>query len=261
MSIKKILILGIILSLLTIGAVSAYETTDQLVKIANDNGFTYHNNVTDLNDDFAQNFTKGSTYVMICYNDNEILSMAGFTHFENKTINNTKGIYAEMDGDYYFHFQHGDGVVYTRSNDESMIEKLAIGNSAGNSTANATATDNSTANATDNATADSTPITDKIEKILADNGYTDKQVDKDMNYDYAYEFKNGSSYVAISFNKDEKLSKDNFMDGFVDKTINNTKGIYNNNSGVYLFHYQHGKDIVYIRTNNESMIEKVALGN
>ena len=148
MSIKKILIIGIILSLLTICAVSASATNDttanatdnssgnssgiigDLEKVLADNGYNDKHNESDPSYDYMFNFTKGSDYVLLSYKKDTNLSISTFdsSKFHEKTINNTKGIYGEMDGDYFFHYQHGKDIVYTRATDEGMLEKLALGN-------------------------------------------------------------------------------------------------------------------------------------
>ena len=124
MSIKKILIIGIILSLLTIGVASASSYMDT-AKLIEQNGYT---NVTGP-DDVIQNYTKGSDYVIFSYLASGNLTLDNLQGgFEEKTINNTVGFYKENETGYYFNYNTADGAMLIRTTDGNLIEKIVVGN-------------------------------------------------------------------------------------------------------------------------------------
>lgn len=127
MSIRKILIIMIILSL-TITAVSAASGLDEIVRIAEANGYHCAESYVDKTGTNMLNFTKGSEKLFIAYANESTVLMDTSMGFEKKTINNTEGIYKKDSSGYYFDYNHGKDAVLIKATDKGMIEKLALGN-------------------------------------------------------------------------------------------------------------------------------------
>ena len=127
MSIKKILIIAVILSLLTIGAVSAFSAQSETNNLIKKNGYEaapcYATGV--------DNFTKGSDNILVGYVMNETLTLNMLEDgFEEKTINNTVGFYKQNSTGTYFHYNCGDDVILLMATDGGIIEKIVLGNEA-----------------------------------------------------------------------------------------------------------------------------------
>ena len=131
MSIKKILIIGIVLSLIAISVASAATIEDQIDKILTDEGYKVGDVAKNVSDfDFIKTYNKNSDEVLVGYEPGYTISLDDFEPgFEDKTIGNTQGIYKENSTGYYFHFNHGNDAILIKAPDKAIIEKLAtIGN-------------------------------------------------------------------------------------------------------------------------------------
>lgn len=129
MSIRKILIIMIILSL-TITAVSAASGLDEIVRIAEANGYHCAESYVDETGTNMLNFTKGSEKLFIAYANESTVLMDTSMGFEKKTINNTVGFYKQNSTGTYFHYNCGDDVILLMATDGGIIEKIVLGNEA-----------------------------------------------------------------------------------------------------------------------------------
>ena len=130
MSIKKILIIGIVLSLIAVSVASAATVEDQIDKILTDEGYKLEGSA-EHEGSFAKSYTKNGDEIIINYQKGYSISIDDFKSFsfEEKTIGNTQGIYKENSTDCCFYFNHGNDAFLIRAPDKAVIEKLAtIGN-------------------------------------------------------------------------------------------------------------------------------------
>ena len=109
MSIKKFLIIAIVLSLLTVGAVSAASIADQTTDLLEKNGYKVNTHQEDTLDDGTEvtgyTYNKGQYTVLILYMYDYTISMDDLEDgFSEKTINNTKGFYRQDSGKTLFHY-------------------------------------------------------------------------------------------------------------------------------------------------------------
>ena len=126
MSIKKLLIVAIILALFTVGAVSAISVPDETNKLVEANGYTL---VDDNSSSLVYNYTKGSDSILILYMFNYTISLDDLEDgFTEKTINNTNGFYKENGTSYLFHYPCGEDSVLIKATDPDVIEKIVLGN-------------------------------------------------------------------------------------------------------------------------------------
>lgn len=125
MSIKKILVIGIILSLLTVGVASAASVMDQTDDLILKNG--YQSVASD--NQYIKNYTKGSDNLIVGHIMNHTLTLDELQDgFSEKTINNTVGFYKENSTGCYFNYNNGNDVILIRATDSSIIDKIVLGN-------------------------------------------------------------------------------------------------------------------------------------
>ncbi len=133
MSIKKFLIIAIVLSLLTVGAVSAASIADQTTDLLEKNGYKVNTHQEDTLDDGTEvtsyTYNKGQYTVLILYMYDYTISMDDLEDgFSEKTINNTKGFYRQDSGKTLFHYPCGDDSVMIKTNDPNILSKIVLGN-------------------------------------------------------------------------------------------------------------------------------------
>ncbi len=136
MSIKKFLIIAIILSLFTVGAVSAASIIDQTTDLLEKNGYTITTHIDDKYDEmgkysqyvYNKEKTQGTT-VLVVYSYDYTVSLDDLKgNFTEKTINNTKGFYKQSRDNYLFHYQCGNDSIGIKTDDPNIISKIVLGN-------------------------------------------------------------------------------------------------------------------------------------
>ena len=134
MSIKKFLIIAIVLSLFTIGAVSAASIADQTTDLLEKNGYKVNTHLDDQYDDAGNQYSKyvynkGSYTTMIAYMYDYTVTQDDLEDgFTEKTINKTKGFYKHDSKKTLFHYPCGDDSILIRTDDPNIISKIVLGN-------------------------------------------------------------------------------------------------------------------------------------